>query len=274
MKMKEKVFTNNCNKPKWKNNELVPCKDPKKRSQPASKAAAAAIARAAASSSNNVSSGQLMIVNSSELVKTDYPRQRKPFPAGAEALNRQSEGGTRPYKPCLVPVNPNAGMSEDQALEADLATSLAGSSLQSSNVVPERNLTSEEEKDRIFALALQESEKLARLIELEESQATRADRILAQALQESEKLAKQQGSSQFTDGDMMFAQALQESEMLDMQQGMSQATGGDMMLAQELQKNERLAAQQELLAQALQENERLAVQQEQSNDTEEEKDDQ
>ena len=61
----------------------------------------------------------------------------------------------------LAPSNPNAGMSEDEALAAALAASMADSSLQNSGPAGRANLTPEEE-DRMLAQALQESERLAR----------------------------------------------------------------------------------------------------------------
>lgn len=182
MKKKDKVFTNKCNKPKCKKKELVPCicdnchlnfclthrhtadhdcKGPQKSTQPASKAAAAAAARAGGSSSNNSSSGQSKISNFfTGPFKTEHPRPSQPSAAAAAAINRQSGRGTTPGRPLLAPSNPNAGMSEDEALAAALAASMADSSLQSSDV-PGQNLTSEEE-DRMLAQALQESERLAR----------------------------------------------------------------------------------------------------------------
>jgi len=59
----------------------------------------------------------------------------------------------------LAPSNPNAGMSEDEAMAAALAASMADSSLQSTD---RPNLTPQEEEDRMLAQALQESERLAR----------------------------------------------------------------------------------------------------------------
>jgi hypothetical protein len=176
-KKKEKVFTNKCNKPKCKKKELVPCicdschlnfclthrhtadhdcKGPQKSSQPASRAAAAAAARATSSSS---SSGQSKIGNFfSGPFRTEQPRQ--PSAAAAAAMNRQSGRGFTPGRPLLAPANPNAGMSEDEALAAALAASMADSSLQSA---PARTqLSPEEEEDRMLAQALQESERMSR----------------------------------------------------------------------------------------------------------------
>jgi len=176
-KKKEKVFTNKCNKPKCKKKELVPCicdschlnfclthrhtsdhdcKGPQKSSQPASRAAAAAASRATSSSS---SSGQSKISNFfSGPFRTEQPRQ--PSAAAAAAINRQSGRGATPGRPLLAPSNPNAGMSEDEALAAALAASMADSSLQSA---PARTqLSPEEEEDRMLAQALQESERMSR----------------------------------------------------------------------------------------------------------------
>jgi len=180
-KKKEKVFTNKCNKLKCKKKELVPCicdschlnfclthrhrldhdcKGPQPNSRPASKAAAAASARASTSNSSS-SSGQSKITNFfSGPFRTEHPRQ--PSAAAAAAINRQSGRGSTPGRPLLAPSNPNAGMSEDEALAAALAASMADSSLQSSGAVSRTNLTPEEEEDRMLAQALQESERLAR----------------------------------------------------------------------------------------------------------------
>jgi len=53
-------------------------------------------------------------------------------------------------------------MSEDEAMAAALAASMADSSLQSSEAAARTNLTPQEEEDRMLAQALQESERLAR----------------------------------------------------------------------------------------------------------------
>lgn len=178
-KKKEKVFTNKCNKPKCKKKELIPCicdrchlnfclthrhtadhdcQGPQRNSQPSNKAAAAAASRAASSSSTSSSSGQSKITNFfSGPFRTDHPRQ--PSAAAAAAINRQAGRGTTPGRPMLAPSNPNAGMSEDEAMAAALAASMADSSLQSTD---RPNLTPQEEEDRMLAQALQESERLAR----------------------------------------------------------------------------------------------------------------
>merc|ERR1712096_482976 len=109
--------------------------------------------------------------------RTDHPRQQQPSPAASAALNRQSGRGTTPGRPLVAPANPNAGMSEDEAL----AASMADSSLQSSNPVSGRNLTQEEEEDRMLAQALQESERLAR--QQGQSQAAGGDRDKSCSLQ-------------------------------------------------------------------------------------------
>merc|ERR1712179_651098 len=88
--------------------------------------------------------------------RTEHPRQ--PSAAAAAAINRQSGRGSTPGRPLLAPSNPNAGMSEDEAL----AASMADSSLQNSGSASRTNLTPEEEEDRMLAQALQESERLAR----------------------------------------------------------------------------------------------------------------
>merc|ERR1711913_42407 len=134
------------------------CKGPQPNSRPASKAAAAASARASTSNSSS-SSGQTKISNFfSGPFRTEHPRQ--PSAAAAAAINRQSGRGSTPGRPLLAPSNPNAGMSEDEALAAALAASMADSSLQSA---PARTqLSPEEEEDRMLAQALQESERMSR----------------------------------------------------------------------------------------------------------------
>eukprot|EP00092_Neocalanus_flemingeri_P027087 GFUD01029373.1.p1 GENE.GFUD01029373.1~~GFUD01029373.1.p1 ORF type:complete len:285 (+),score=84.37 GFUD01029373.1:343-1197(+) len=198
-KSKEKVFNNKCNKPKCKKKELIACicngchlnfclthrhtadhdcKGPQKSVQPASKAAAAAAARSAGASS----SGQSKITNFfTGPFRTEHPRQQQPSPAAAAALNRQNGRGSTPGRPCLVPANPNAGMSEDEALAAALAASMGDASLESSGAASSSNLTSQEEEDRMLAQALQESERLAR--QQGQSQATGGDRDKSCTLQ-------------------------------------------------------------------------------------------
>merc|ERR1711874_375244 len=122
--------------------------------------AAAASARASTSNSSS-SSGQTKISNFfSGPFRTEHPRQ--PSAAAAAAINRQSGRGSTPGGPLLAPSNPNAGMSEDEALAAALAASMADNSLQNSGSASRTNLTPEEEEDRMLAQALQESERLAR----------------------------------------------------------------------------------------------------------------
>merc|ERR1712013_967559 len=80
---------------------------------------------------NNSSSGQSKITNFfSGPFRTEHPRQ--PSAAAAAAINRQSGRGSTPGRPLLAPSNPDAGMSEDEALAAALAASMADSSLQNS----------------------------------------------------------------------------------------------------------------------------------------------
>lgn len=181
-KKKEKVFTNKCNKPKCKKKELVPCicntcrlnfclthrhpadhdcKGPNNSSLLRNKAAEAATARVVSSAGSSApnSAGQSKITNFfSGPFRTDHPRQ--PSRAAAAAINRQAGRGVTPGRPSLAPSNPNAGMTEDEALAAALAASMTESNTESSSN-PTSNLSAEEE-DRILAQALQESERMAR----------------------------------------------------------------------------------------------------------------
>ena len=69
--------------------------------------------------------------------------------AATAALNRQSGRGSTPGRPLIARAE-NGGMSEDEALAAALAASM-------SDPAP----GGEEDQDRMLALALQESERMA-----------------------------------------------------------------------------------------------------------------
>jgi len=132
------------------------CKGPNNSSLPRNKAAEAATARVVSNAGSSApnSAGQSKITNFfSGPFRTDHPRQ--PSAAAAAAINRQAGRGVTPGRPSLAPSNPNAGMTEDEALAAALAASMTESS---SN--PTSNLSAEEE-DRMLAQALQESERMA-----------------------------------------------------------------------------------------------------------------
>jgi len=175
-KKKEKVFSNKCNKLKCKKKELVPCvcescslnyclthRHPadhdckvSKSSNPRDRAAAAANARASSVGTSSTAKSRSLL--SFGPFRTELTRQ--PTAAAAAAINRQSGRGITPGRPLMASSNPNAGMSEDEALAAALAASMADSSLQN-NEVSNTNVSTEEE-DRMLAQALQESERLAR----------------------------------------------------------------------------------------------------------------
>merc|ERR1712066_840105 len=83
-------------------------------------------------------------------------------PAAAAALNRQAGRGNTPGRP-LMATNARQvnGMSEDEALAAAMAASLATSEQQGGGAVGGQGL-SQEEEDLALARALQESEAMAR----------------------------------------------------------------------------------------------------------------
>jgi len=175
VRAKKKVFSNKCNKAKCKKKELVPCicetcklnfclthRHPADHDcagpQISSRAAAAATAR------GHQSAGQSKITNffsgpfrqpaaPSAASRPSQPQSRPPMSsAAAAALNRQSGRGSTPGRP-LVARTENGGMSEDEALAAAMAASMSE--------VGRREEEGEEEQDRMLALALQESERLA-----------------------------------------------------------------------------------------------------------------
>jgi len=180
-KEKEKIFANKCNKPKCKKKELVPCicntcrlnfclthrhpvdhncKGPNNNSLPRNKAAEALMARVESnvgSSAPNLA-GQFKITNFlSGPFRTDPPSQ--PVTATVAEIDGQASRGVTPGRPSLAPYNPNAGMTEDEALAAALAASMTECNIESSSN-PTSNLSAEEE-DWMLAQALQESERMA-----------------------------------------------------------------------------------------------------------------
>jgi len=174
VRSKEKVFSNKCNKAKCKKKELVPCvcatcrlnfclthRHPSdhdcKGPQITSRVAAAATARA------EQSTGQSKITNffsgpfrpqPSAASSASRPSQSQPRPpmssAAAAALNRQTGRGATPGRPLLARTE-NGGLSEDEALAAALAASMSDKGEEDR----------EEDQDRMLALALQESERMA-----------------------------------------------------------------------------------------------------------------
>merc|ERR1711915_726897 len=77
---------------------------------------------------------------------------------GAE-IDGQASRGVTPGRPSLAPYNPNAGMTEDEALAAALAASMTECNIESSS---NRTLNlSAEEEDWMLAQAIQESEQMA-----------------------------------------------------------------------------------------------------------------
>jgi len=172
VRAKKKVFSNRCNKPKCKKKELVPCicetcklnfclthRHPADHDctgpQVSSRAAAAASARAdqpaGQSKITNFFSGPFRQPSTAPVASRPSQTQSRPplSAAAAAALNRQAGRGSTPGRP-LVARTENAGMSEDEALAAAMAASMS-----------DMGQTEGEEQDRMLALALQESERLA-----------------------------------------------------------------------------------------------------------------
>jgi len=164
-KTKEKVFTNRCNKTKCKKKELVKiicdscklnfclthrhpkdhdCKGPSSASQ---LAASAAASRAAKSSSNNPSapSTQSKITN----FFSGPFRSEQPSRAPVAAISRSTAAFQQ------------QNMSEDEALAAALAASMADVPSQPQTFNLPTSGLSQEEQDRMLAQALQESEASA-----------------------------------------------------------------------------------------------------------------
>jgi len=183
VRRKEKVFSNRCNKPKCKKKELVPCicdicklnfclthRHPAdhdcKGPQISSRSAAAAAARSTQSSSSN-SSGQSKITNffsgpfrqpqQATTAAGSSSSRGQMSSAAAAAINRQAGRGTTPGRP-LVARTANGGMSEDEALAAALAASLGGGGQPAAGGAGGQNT---EDEDRMLAMAIAESERLA-----------------------------------------------------------------------------------------------------------------
>jgi len=182
VRAKDKVFSNRCNKTKCKKKELVPCicdtcklnfclthRHPAdhdcKGPQVSSRSAAAAAARASQSSS--AGSGQSKITN---FFSGPFRQPQQATPAAASsssrgqlssaaaaAINRQAGRGTTPGRP-LVARTANGGMSEDEALAAALAASLGGGGQPAAGGAGGQNT---EDEDRMLAMAIAESERLA-----------------------------------------------------------------------------------------------------------------
>jgi len=173
VRSKEKVFSNKCNKAKCKKKELVPCvcnacrlnfclthRHPAdhdcKGPQVASRAAAAATSRARESEGqfkiSNFFSGPFKQPSAASTAPSSRPSQSRPpmSSAATAALNRQSGRGITPGRPLIARAE-NGGMSEDEALAAALAASM-------SDPAPGEE---EDDQDRMLALALQESERMA-----------------------------------------------------------------------------------------------------------------
>jgi len=178
-KKKEKVFKNRCHAVKHgkqcKKHELVPCicsacqtnfclahRHPTDHD---CKGAQPAAARAAAAAASRAPQQQQQQSNQSKV--TDFftgpfrptaAGRSNPSPAAAAALNRQAGRGSTPGRPLMArQVN---GMSEDEALAAAMAASLATSGEQQRGGGGQS--LSQEEEDLALARALQESEAMAR----------------------------------------------------------------------------------------------------------------
>lgn len=182
VRAKDKVFSNRCNKTKCKKKELVPCichtcklnfclthRHPAdhdcKGPQTSSRSAAAAAARASQSSSSG--SGQSKISNffsgpfrqpqQATTAAASSSSRGQLSSAAAAAINRQAGRGTTPGRP-LVARTANGGMSEDEALAAALAASLGGGQTAEGAEAGGQNA---EDEDRMLAMAIAESERLA-----------------------------------------------------------------------------------------------------------------
>ena len=175
VRAKKKVFSNKCNKAKCKKKELVPCvcetcklnfclthrhpADHDCQGPPAtSRAAAAATARASQTSEQskitNFFSGPFRQPSAATAPsRPSQPHSRPNMSAAATAaLNRQAGRGLTPGRP-LVARTENGGMSEDEALAAAMAASMSDMGAEPGK--------EEEDQDRLLALALQESERMA-----------------------------------------------------------------------------------------------------------------
>jgi len=184
VRAKDKVFSNRCNKTKCKKKELVPCicdtcklnfclthRHPAdhdcKGPQVSSGSAAAAAAAARASQSSSAGSGKSKITNffsgpfrqpqQATTAAASSSSRGQLSSAAAAAINRQAGRGTTPGRP-LVARAANGGMSEDEALAAALAASLGGGQAAGGTESGGQNA---EDEDRMLAMAIAESERLA-----------------------------------------------------------------------------------------------------------------
>jgi len=182
---KEKVFKNRCHAVKHgkqcKKHELVACicsscqtnfclahrhptdHDCKGAQPAAARAAAAAASRAPKQQQSAQSKVTDFFTGPFRPTAAAGPRvSSNPSPAAAAALNRQAGRGNTPGRP-LMATNARQvnGMSEDEALAAAMAASLATSEQQGGGAVGGQGL-SQEEEDLALARALQESEAMAR----------------------------------------------------------------------------------------------------------------
>ena len=179
---KARVFTNKCHKDRCKKKELVACicdvcklnfclahRHPADHScqgpQAARDRAAAAASARATSHTSASSGGQSGISNffSGPFRQAGSGGQvgqsrGQVSASAAAALNRQEGRGVTPGRP-QVARTANGGMSEDEALAAALAASLGGAPEAGRGEEPR---SASEEEDRQLAMALAESERMAR----------------------------------------------------------------------------------------------------------------
>jgi len=182
---KEKVFKNRCHAVKHgkqcKKHELVACicsacqtnfclahRHPTdhdcKGAQPAAARAAAAAASRAPKQQQSAQSKVTDFFTGPFRPTAAGPRvSSNPSPAAAAALNRQAGRGSTSGRPLMAATNARQvnGMSEDEALAAAMAASLATSEQQVGGAGAGQGL-SQEEEDLALARALQESEAMAR----------------------------------------------------------------------------------------------------------------
>jgi len=180
-KAKKRVFTNRCCKPKCKKRELVPIvcdscqqnfclthRHTKDHNCEGRKAVANQAAAAAASRAQNKPSTQAKI--SSFFTGPFRPENPPTRPTAsssrptASSSSRPTATGARAAAGYVYSSNVNQvqrGMTEDEALAAALAASMADSSLEQRGGEAAGEL-SQEEEDRLLAQALAESERTAR----------------------------------------------------------------------------------------------------------------
>merc|ERR1719376_857415 len=195
--MKEKVFKNRCHAVKHgkqcKKHELVACicsacqtnfclahrhptdHDCKGAQQPAAaRAAAAAASRAPKQQQSTQSKVTDFFTGPFRPSAAGARASSNPSPAAAAALNRQAGRGSTPGRPLMAATNARQvnGMSEDEALAAAMAASLATSEQQGGGVAGAGagQGLSQEEEDLALARALQESEAMARRQGLQQGQ--------------------------------------------------------------------------------------------------------